>query len=169
MSVHRLLTPLIASGLIIGVPLAGWPESGTPPPGMLPVLSAHNLYRAKHCVPPLSWSPALAISSQRWADRCIFDHQEESDDGENLFWGTAGAFSQEQVVESWYEEIAAYSFSAPRVNDETGHFTQIVWRASKRLGCAVARCRGNDFWVCRYAPAGNDEGRMTQNVSKPCR
>jgi len=169
MSVYRLLTSLIASGLVIGVPLAGWPESATPPPDMLPMLSAHNLYRAKHCVPPLSWSPTLAASSQRWADRCIFDHQDDTDDGENLFWGTAGVYSQEQVVESWYEEISAYNFAAPRVNDETGHFTQIVWRASKRFGCAVARCRGSDFWVCRYAPAGNDEGRMTQNVSKPCR
>jgi uncharacterized protein YkwD len=136
---------------------------------MQAVLDQHNLYRAKHCAPPLSWSPALAASSQRWADRCVFDHQEDSYDGENLFWGTAGAFSQAQVVESWCEEIAAYRFSAPRVDDETGHFTQVVWPASKRLGCAVARCQGSDFWVFRYAPAGNDEARMTKNVSKPCR
>lgn len=99
----------------------------------------------------------------------MFDHQEDADDGENLFWGTSGVFSQAQVVESWYEEIGAYDFSAPRVNDETGHFTQVIWRTSKRLGCAVARCSGNDYWVCRYAPAGNDESRMTQNVPKACK
>jgi uncharacterized protein YkwD len=166
---RQLVTSLFATALI-GLPFAALSEpANSPPQAMQPILNEHNSYRAKHCIPPLTWSPVLASSAQQWANRCTFDHQEDSDDGENLFWGSAGAFSQEAVVRSWYEEIEAYSFTAPSVNDETGHFTQVIWRASKRLGCAVARCRGRDFWVCRYSPAGNDEGRTMQNVPKPCR
>ena len=90
-------------------------------------------------------------------------------DGEKLFWGTAGAYSQQAVAASWYEEIEVYNFAAPSLNDDTGHFTQVIWRSSKMLGCARATCSGNDFWVCRYAPAGNDEVRLKQNVSRFCR
>jgi uncharacterized protein YkwD len=140
-----------------------------PPADLQAIFDAHNSYRAKHCVPPLTWSSELAASSQHWANRCDFNHDEDSPHGENLFWGTAGAYSQQAVAASWYEEIEVYNFAAPSLNDDTGHFTQVIWRSSKMLGCARATCSGNDFWVCRYAPAGNDEVRLKQNVSRFCR
>ena len=54
------------------------------------ILDAHNSYRAKHCVPSLTWSGDLAASAQQWASRCDFNHDDRSPLGENLFWGTAG-------------------------------------------------------------------------------
>jgi uncharacterized protein YkwD len=139
------------------------------PPVMQTALDAHNSYRAKHCVPALTWSAQLAASAQKWATRCDFNHDENSSDGENLFWGAAGAYPPKAVVADWYEEIEAYSFAAPRVNDDTGHFTQVVWRSSKHLGCATERCGENEFWVCRYSPPGNDERALSSNVLRPCR
>jgi uncharacterized protein YkwD len=138
------------------------------PPVMQAVLDAHNVYRAKHCVPPLTWSGALAASAQQWASRCDFNHDDQSQHGENLFWGTASAFSPTSAVVVWYEEIDEHNFSAPELGDQAGHFTQVVWRRSKQLGCGMASCRGNHFWVCRYSPPGNVGGQFARNVPKPC-
>jgi len=133
------------------------------------MLDAHNVYRAKHCVPPLTWSAELAQSAQRWATRCVFAHEERIGPGENLFRGTAGAFTPGSAAQHWYAEIAAFNFWVPDFSAQTGHFSQMIWRGSERLGCAVALCRGMEFWVCRYAPAGNVVGEFAQNVPRPCR
>jgi hypothetical protein len=52
------------------------------------------------------------------------------------------------------------NFALPDFNEQTGHFTQVIWRSSKQLGCGMALCRGNHFWVCRYSPAGNVGGQL---------
>ena len=65
---------------------------------------------------------------------------------------------------SWYDEIAKYDFAAPGFSQKTGHFTQVVWRNSKELGCAKASCSGKDYWVCRYSPPGNIAGQFPENV-----
>ena len=132
------------------------------------ILDAHNAYRAKHCVPSLAWSAELAASAQQWATRCDFNHDDHSRFGENLFWGTAGAYSPKSAVTSWYDEIAEHDFARPHFNEKTGHFTQVVWRSSKQIGCGMALCRGNQFWVCRYWPSGNVSGQFGRNVPKPC-
>jgi hypothetical protein len=36
-----------------------------------------------------------------------------------------------------------------------GHFTQVVWKGSKQVGCGVAACGDKTYWVCRYTPTGN--------------
>jgi hypothetical protein len=43
---------------------------------------------------------------------------------------------------------------------DVGHYTQIVWPASQRVGCATASNRANDYLVCRYLPAGNIVGTV---------
>ena len=138
-------------------------------PQMQSLLDAHNSYRAKHCVPPFTWSNALADTARQWANRCDFDHDYQSPHGENLFLGTAGAYSPQAVAESWYVEIDQYDYTRPDFSEPTGHFTQLVWQGTKQVGCAVAVCRGNNLWVCRYSPHGNVTGQFQRNVPKPCR
>jgi len=36
-----------------------------------------------------------------------------------------------------------------------GHYTQIVWRDTKQVGCGVARDNRREIWVCNYDPPGN--------------
>jgi uncharacterized protein YkwD len=165
---HAYRSIVFCTAMVLGTfPL--FASAAEPPQGKKTILDAHNAYRTKHCVPALTWSSELAASAQIWANRCKFDHDHDSPHGENLFWGSAGGFSQQAVVASWYEEIEAYDFSRPLVNDGTGHFTQVIWRSSRRLGCAVARCQMSDFWVCRYSPPGNSEGHLSKNVPRTCR
>lgn len=45
-------------------------------------------------------------------------------------------------------------------SEETGHFTQLVWRETRSVGCGWTDCsgkNGNDgiLLVCNYYPAGN--------------
>jgi uncharacterized protein YkwD len=131
------------------------------------LLDAHNLYRARHCAPPLTWSAEVAATAQRWANQCRFDHDYNSGLGENLAWGTQ--LSAREAVDLWYGEKGEYNYSAPGFGAATGHFTQLIWRGSRQLGCGEATCQGQVFWVCRYSPPGNVEGEFQANVSPVCR
>jgi uncharacterized protein YkwD len=130
------------------------------------LLDAHNADRARHCTPPLTWSPEIAATAQRWAERCVFDHDYKSDFGENLAWGTR--LSAQEAVQLWYEEISEYNYASPGFGP-AGHFTQVIWRGSRQLGCGKAICQGEVFWVCRYSPPGNVDDEFPANVSRVCR
>jgi len=142
------------------------------------LLNATNAYRAKHCVPAMSWSSQLAAEAQQWADACPsngFKHspgawQGENGYGENLSWGTNQ--SAQGAVDNWYREISQYNFNAPAYSNAVGHFTQLIWRNSKQLGCGMAVCNGMNYWVCRYSPTGNwntgNPGVLANNVPALC-
>ena len=41
-----------------------------------------------------------------------------------------------------------------------GHYTQVVWKNSKEVGCAMAVCSDkSQVWVCNYSPPGNISGQ----------
>jgi hypothetical protein len=48
----------------------------------------------------------------------------------------------------------------------TGHFTQVVWNSSTKLGMGLALSSGKLYCVGQYSPAGNYEGQYKQNVLK---
>jgi len=131
-------------------------------------VDAHNAVRAKHCAPPLTWSPKLATVAQKWADTlkakgCAFGHS-GGQYGENLAAGTEGVLDPEATVKMWYDEIAKYRFPNGGFSMDTGHFTQVVWRGTSQVGCGHSQCKGNDIWVCNYDPAGNWDGQYRENV-----
>lgn len=71
-----------------------------------------------------------------------------------------------------YAPASRYNYSAPGFSADTGTFTQVVWRASKSVGCATHVCQKGlegtpwpaaTIVVCRYSPAGN-AGSFADNV-----
>lgn len=131
-------------------------------------LAAHNAYRAKHCAPPLTWSAELATVAQRWADElkqagCAFEHS-RTRYGENLAGGTSGALDPAGSTEMWYREVDQYDFRKGGFSMATGHFTQVVWAGTQRLGCGMTTCKGLDIIVCNYDPPGNVQGQYAANV-----
>jgi hypothetical protein len=134
------------------------------------ILKLHNEYRSALQLPPLQWSPALASDALAWAKHLAGSDKGQHDqtiigrEGENLWWGTAGAFSLGDMVGAWGAERKFFRegvFPDCRANRSAvvGHYTQIVWRNTQAVGCALAGNGQNDYLVCRYATAGNVIGQ----------
>ena len=159
---------IAASLAALGIVLVGWSSAAfaISESDANTLLNTHNAYRAKHCVPNLTWSPQLAAQAQAWADQCPSTGFKHSDGwnkqppyGENLAWGTNRP--AKNAVDAWYGEISSYNFNTPKYSNAVGHFTQVIWRESKQLGCGMSVCNGQNYWVCQYSPSGN------WNVDKP--
>ena len=147
------------------------------PPALAGITQAHNEVRSGVGVAALVWDPALAQVAQAWAEACVdndapsglIDHNSGRSDtypgyvGENIY-GSSGTADPIQAVTAWADEVADYDYAtnsctAGRV---CGHYTQVVWRTSTKLGCGVATCAGLRFGssvVCNYSPGGNNGDR----------
>ncbi|EGG08311.1 uncharacterized protein MELLADRAFT_55678 [Melampsora larici-populina 98AG31] len=131
---------------------------------------SHNKVRAKYGVQPLAWDHGLARSAKQCTQTCVWKHTSNDVFGENI---AAGQPTIESVVDAWVNgptEKGAYVPSNP----VDSHFTQVVWKDSTKVGCALTSCSvvsGSGlpqspvlFWACEYDPPGNVEGEYTQNV-----
>jgi len=132
------------------------------------ILDTHNYYRTLHESPDLEWDNTLAEYAYRHASHCEFKHT-HGPYGENL---AAGYSSAESALSAWYSELRYYSFSYPGFSMDTGHFTQMVWKSTRKIGCASIPCNGRygtpgNYLVCEYSPAGNivAEGYFAENVT----
>ncbi len=127
-------------------------------------VATHNEWRAKVNVPPLVWDKGLAEAALKWAkqlkkENCAFKHSHVKELGENLFMGTTGFYGPADVVNSWGKEIEHYNYDKNSCSGVCGHYTQLVWSTTKRVGCAKIECDGMDIWVCNYDPPGNWVGQ----------
>ena len=131
------------------------------------VLSAHNQYRATHHASKLEWDDTLSNYAQRYASQCRFEHS-HGPYGENL---ATGYPSLQAAMQAWYNEKKLYSHSNPQFAKTTGHFTQVVWKATTKIGCGYVACNGlhgtpGNYLVCEYNPPGNvvNAGYFRENV-----
>jgi hypothetical protein len=127
------------------------------------------------------WSDKLAADAKPWAEHLVtlnqgkpLDKLTQSDlvhatgtgQGENLsfrsVWGSGpvSSPSTESLVQGWVNE-------KPYMG---GHYTQMVWKNTKEVGCVTASASGSVsaaaggyagqtvYLVCRYSPPGNTGG-----------
>lgn len=45
----------------------------------------------------------------------------------------------EAATKEWYSEIKKYDYDDSKIHLGTGHFTQVVWESSKKLGCGIGK------------------------------
>ncbi|KAL5269718.1 hypothetical protein ACHWQZ_G003248 [Mnemiopsis leidyi] len=136
-------------------------------------LKAHKKYRKLHGVKKLKWDNNVAEFAEKHckylADNDKFEHSKNSGYGENLYKaGGSGSADKagQKATKMWYDEIKLYNYNNPGFSMQTGHFTQVVWKSSTKLGCAMAT-KGSSTWVCcNYSPPGNYQGQFPQNVLK---
>ncbi|KAF9900564.1 hypothetical protein EC991_007163, partial [Linnemannia zychae] len=75
------------------------------------------------------------------------------------------------AVKTWYDQIRGYNFEDPSHSSRnSGTFSQVVWKSSKRIGCAVKECASDDgesgsdessfVHLCEYDPPGNVVTRL---------
>lgn len=142
------------------------------------ILKHHNEYRRRHNVPELVLDTILNGVAQSWASNLgksdKFGHNPSTKYGENVYcmWSSDRNANPnpKDVCRSWYDEIRDFSFGteARGRTATTGHFTQIVWRNSKKLGVGLSKTRtGKVVVVCNYDPSGNIAGQYNANVPRP--
>lgn len=159
-----------AKGLLIFFSFfAGAAQSAVPADFVARMLASHNAERANVGAPPMRWNASLAEDAQVWADYLArsgrFEHSpqppREHAVGENLWMGTAHAYSFEEMVGDWVDERKDFVDGIfPNVSrtgnwEDVGHYTQLIWADTQEVGCALATNGADDYLVCRYAKAGN--------------
>ncbi|WGM32362.1 CAP family protein [Brevundimonas sp. NIBR11] len=135
------------------------------------LLIAHNRERAGANVRPLIWSEALESEARDWARELIASNRFAHDPrphghGENLWmgWGRR-VFTPEDMVGAWIEERRDYrpgvfpAVSRTRDWVDVGHYTQLIWRGTTHVGCAIASRGDTSILACRYSPPGNVDGQ----------
>ncbi len=135
-------------------------------------LNAHNIYREKHHVPPVTLNSEICLLAQKHANIMAlnedFLHSHNSYKGEelaeNLFMFTGNKISGENMVETWYNEGKDYDYNGD-FQKGSGHFTQIVWKDTKEVGFAYAQSKNGIYYaVGHYYPPGNFIGEFSNNV-----
>lgn len=132
------------------------------------IVAAHNDERARSGLRSLDWNRQLAREAQEWADhlaaRQVLEHADRKRTrgaGENLWMGTAGYYTLENMMDGFIEEKRHFRPGRfPEVSRtgnwaDVGHYTQIIWPTTQEVGCAIARGSHDEVLVCRYWPAGN--------------
>jgi uncharacterized protein YkwD len=130
---------------------------------------------------PLTWDPIAAQVALDYASKCVYAHNGSASSeyqalggsgglGENI---AAGAPTQTiaGAVASWVNEVANYDHATNTcaAGKTCGHYTQVVWSTTRRVGCAQVSCTTGspfgtfangqwDYEVCDYNPPGNVNG-----------
>jgi hypothetical protein len=140
-------------------------------------LDLHNQYRHEVGVDSLVCSDQLADYALEWAEvlatehHCNIRHRPRSGEyiqkfGENIYIMWGGEPGVEDVMQNWAAEEKLHYKGEPigsiKSSYTTGHYTQIVWSKTQRVGCAQVSCqkkRGTYIWVCNNDPPGNWVGQ----------
>ena len=145
------------------------------------MMKRHNDARRAVGQRPLRWNTALAADAQRYANQLartrVFQHSKEprgrTPQGENLWRGSSGYFSYDEMIGSWVKEKRWFRRAAmPRVSStgrwaDVAHYTQIIWHSTTDVGCAIGDNGRDEYLVCRYGPPGNVYGRDPLGGDEP--
>uniref|UniRef100_A0A8C9QHU7 GLIPR1 like 1 n=1 Tax=Spermophilus dauricus TaxID=99837 RepID=A0A8C9QHU7_SPEDA len=152
-------------------------------------VQAHNELRG-NVNPPAAdmkhmfWDENLAKLAKEWTTECKFEHRtclskpyQCNEDfqfvGENIWLGGFRYFSPKSSITAWYNETAFYDFETKACSKVCGHYTQVVWAKSHKVGCAVSLCpnlgtSSTSIFVCNYGPAGNFVNVSPYTKGEPC-
>jgi len=149
------------------------------PAALMGITLAHNQVRAAvqtaTPLPFLTWNADLAATAAAWVAQCqdndaptgLIDHNPNRSSGHPYYVGeniyaSSGTATGQGAVTSWASESANYDYANNTCNGVCGHYTQLVWRDTLEVGCAIGDCPGLQYRssiVCDYGPGGNVNGQ----------
>ena len=138
-------------------------------------LEKHNSLRQQHFSnSPLIYSLKLEADAQKYANQLAskgtFTHDPNNlkhKYGENLYRFSGNSKPDfNDIIQKWYDEKKYYNHETQecQIGQLCGHYTQIVWKKSKLLGCASAQYTKGSYkngyvTICKYYPYGNIVGK----------
>lgn len=174
MTVTRATMALLFASLAIAPPALAALAS-IDPHSDLParILAMHNRERAAVGAAPLAWDPALAAAAASYGPtlaglgRLVHSPRDtRPGQRENLAMGSAGYYGPEALVGFWIDEKRHFSPGTfPNVSrtgywKDVAHYTQMIWKGTTSVGCAMHVAGGRNYLICRYSPPGNADGRQ---------
>jgi len=158
-------------------------------------LNEHNQARAVYGLPALQWDDSLAQLSQEHVNGCVFSHSDNDARrtrycqlngvsncdfnnywvGETMAWNTNGTWGVMQ--QGFYDEKAHWHCDTNTCDAGAicGHFTQIIWAVTAKVGCAAVVCDANAqistawiFSTCNYFIGGNWNGQHPLGSPQNC-
>ncbi|XP_041051794.1 peptidase inhibitor 16-like [Carcharodon carcharias] len=147
------------------------------------VVDLHNKYRSKVLdasnMLRMNWDKDLEEMAVKYAQECTWGHNKNRGrTGENLYLINTSPLDLKAAIEKWYLEVADYTYEtmdcAPQ--KKCGHYTQLVWANSDKVGCGCHFCdevkgleiNNLSILVCNYLPPGNVIGQKPYMKGTPC-
>ncbi|RUM67405.1 MAG: hypothetical protein DSZ06_01300 [Sulfurospirillum sp.] len=150
-------------------------------------INLQNIAREEVGIPKnlmFTWSEAVANDAQSYARTLANSGRFEHDPknhlaqnhngytngpyGENIYayWSSNGTKpTYEMAVQSWIDEKNNYHYAKIGDDDcdygkQCGHYTQIVWKSTTKIGCGMSRYKKGEYKggyiiVCKYKTPGN--------------
>ena len=136
-------------------------------------LEAHNNKRGLHNCSPLKLNEKLCKIAKKCAnkisngDSFIGNFYEGKILGENISIFKDIHLDPKEICEEWYNEKEKYDRENPKYQNNTGHFTQMIWKETKEIGFGFNKNKGTYYVVVYYYPPGNTLGEFQENVTFP--
>ncbi|XP_011871305.1 PREDICTED: venom allergen 3-like [Vollenhovia emeryi] len=121
-------------------------------------------------MPDLSWDSELELVAQRWANQCNFAHDtcrnvDRFAVGQNIaktMHSGENTSTVQSMIQLWYDEVDYFDRNlvhSYQFDPATGHYTQIVWADTTKIGCGRIKYQENGwnvhYLVCNYGKSGN--------------
>lgn len=123
----------------------------------------------------IQWDDELAANSKAYSDLCNYQHSDQVnfsnvkyEYGENLYISSNLNITHaiERSSNAWAGEHEDYDHDSTKcVGEMCGHYTQMVWEMTTRVGCSLSICdkfnnreeyeQAGIYVVCQYYPMGN--------------
>jgi hypothetical protein len=76
--------------------------------------------------------------------------------GENLYYfysSNGRAPNPYEIIKGFVDEVKLYDFKEGKFSPEVGHFTQLVWASTTKLGFGMSQAADGSWYVCiNYTP-----------------
>jgi len=165
----KMVQTLIVFSALVAIAMAGGSVVPLDQAAKDAFVNGQNAYRKAAGgagMPNLSWDNNLAAFAGKMAGKCVMEHAKNNVNGENIYWDWSpsfknGADTAKKAVDAWKSEIQYVNRAwSCIVNGQCTHYSQMVWKKTTKVGCAIARpchTQGYDWNLvfCEYSPKGN--------------